>query len=233
MDPDWRHVRERRIRLSGDVVVFFPGWLAPARRLGRSVAVYEWQSGSSSWTQIGDNFNLPSTARLFQAMATWLRSASSIQPGQNRFGPPACSTTQAALGNRSVPISSGLRPRALLSKVSISSDGKVLAVGTRDSSDASGVNATQSGRVRIYQWPSNDLAASDTWTQMGETIEAWKTSEGSYGSEMEPFSIRSIWMRVRCPATATRVVVFRDDNDVGTVTSTSGNHRRGPWSETR
>ena len=50
-----------------------------------------------------------STARLFQAMATWLRSATATTtPGQNRFGPPACSTTQAALGNRSVPISSGL-----------------------------------------------------------------------------------------------------------------------------
>ena len=47
-------------------------------------------------------------------------------------------------------------------------------------------NATQTGRVRIYQWPSNDLAAADTWTQMGETIEAWKTDEGD-GSEMEPY----------------------------------------------
>ena len=182
------------------------------------VAVYKWQSGSSTWTRIGDkiprlvyinsaslsgdgnvvalgDYDSTESGTIWTARVFHYSGGSWQQVGSNIVGPSSES------------------PQS--SKVSISSDGKVLAVGARDSSDASGVNATKSGRVRIYQWPSNDLAASDTWTQMGETIEAWKTSEGWSGSEMEPFS-RTVYMDAgTLSGYGTRVAVFRDNNDVG------------------
>ena len=182
------------------------------------VAVYEWQSGSSTWTRIGDK--IPRLVYINRASLSGdgnvvaLGDYDSTESGTiwtARVFHYSGGSWQQVGSNIVWPSSES--PQS--SKVSISSDGKVLAVGARDSSDASGVNATKSGRVRIYQWPSNDLAASDTWTQMGETIEAWKTSEGWSGSEMEPFS-RTVYMDAgTLSGDGTSVVVFRDNNDVG------------------
>ena len=181
------------------------------------VAVYEWQSGSSTWTRIGDEI----------PKLVYINSASLSGDGNVVALGDYDSTESGTIWTTRVFHYSGgswqqvgsdiVGPSSehpQFSKVSISSDGKVLAVGAQDSSDASGVNATLTGRVRIYQWPSNDLAASDTWTQMGETIEAWKTSEGWSGSEMEPYS-RTVYMDAgTLSGDGTRVAVFRDDTDV-------------------
>ena len=133
------------------------------------VAVYEWQSGSSTWTRIGDKI-----PRL-----VYINSASLSGDGNVVALGDYDSTESGTIWTARVFHYSGgswqqvgsdivgpLTEGAYNVKVSISSDGKVLAVGNSES-ETSDWNATKSGRVRIYQWPSNDLAAADTWTQMG------------------------------------------------------------------
>ena len=196
------------------------GWQGEIWDSCDDVAVYEWQSGSSTYSLIGE---------IIPKLGSRVIHSASLSGDGNvvALGVVDSTGSESVWTARVFHYSGGswqqvgsdivgpLTEGAYNVKVSISSDGKVLAVGARDSSDASGVNATQSGRVRIYQWPSNDLAASDTWTQMGETIEAWKTSEGWSGSEMEPFS-RTVYMDAgTLSGDGTRVVVFRDNNDVG------------------
>ena len=98
-------------------------------------------------------------------------------------------------------------------KVSLSSDGKTLAIGNSDNTlesyDSSDHNATMTGRVRIYQWPASDLTASGVaWTQMGETIEAWSTSSGFYG----PYSQKVYADAGKLSGDGKRVVVFHSDS---------------------
>ena len=175
--------------------------------------MYEWQSGSSTWTQIGDDIecdNMITSASLSgDGNVVALGDGSDNSDAEFAWNARVFHYSGGSWQQVGSDIVGPLTESAYNVKVSISSDGKVLSVGNSESG-TSDHNATLTGRVRIYQWPSNDLAAADTWTQMGETIEVWKTQEGTINGE--PYK-RDIYMDVgTLSGDGTRVAVFRDDN---------------------
>jgi len=152
------------------------------------VDVYEWQSGSSAWTLLGARISPPHYYILSACLSGDGKVVAigdkSSSDGSTFLWTVAvyhyASGSWQRVGSDIVGSSSeGNNP-----KVSLSSDGKVLAIGNNDQSlssyDSTAFNATRTGRVRIYQWPASDLTASGvTWTQMGEPIEAWSTVSGT------------------------------------------------------
>ena len=186
------------------------------------VAVYEWQSGVgfSVGTRIGDIIPKLGSRVIHSASLSGDGNVVALGDGDDDSGSESVWTARVfhysggswqQVGSDIVgPLTEGARNV----KVSISSDGKVLSVGNSES-DPSDYNATLTGRVRIYQWPSNDLAAADTWTQMGETIEAFGgTAEGTVNDV--PYK-RDVYMDAgTLSGDGTRVAVFRDDSYVGT-----------------
>ena len=183
------------------------------------VAVYEWQSGSSTYSLIGEIIPKLGSRVIHSASLSGDGNVVALGDGDDRvFGSESVWTARVfhysggswqQVGSDIVgPLTEG----AYNVKVSISSDGKVLAVGNSES-ETSDWNATKSGRVRIYQWPSNDLAAADTWTQMGETIETFGgTAEGTVGDE--PWKCDVYLDAGTLSGDGTRVAVFRDDGYV-------------------
>ena len=140
----WTRTTEQS-RRSGGHLVFFPGWLAPAHGWpGESwdscddVAVYEWQSGSSTYSRIGDNYpktwqpshpQRVSFRRWQRGCARRRRRLLRVRIGLDRPRVPLLRRLLATgrfryrrafdRGRRNV-------------KVSISSDGKVLSVGNSE-----------------------------------------------------------------------------------------------------
>ena len=212
------------------------GWPGESWDSCDDVAVYEWQSGSSTYSRIGEILPKLGSRVIHSASLSGDGNVVALGDGDDYSGSESVWTARVfhysggswqQVGSDIVgPLTEGARNV----KVSISSDGKVLSVGNSES-DPSDYNATLTGRVRIYQWPSNDLAAADTWTQMGETIEAFGGRPRGR-LMMCLINAMSIWMRVRCPATAPALPCSVMTVMWAPVTSTSGNHRRGPWSET-
>ena len=159
------------------------GWPGESWDSCDDVAVYEWQSGSSTYSRIGDIIPKLGSRVIHSASLSGDGNVVALGDGDDDSGSESVWTARVfhysggswqQVGSDIVgPLTEG----ASNVKVSISSDGKVLSVGNSES-DPSDYNATLTGRVRIYQWPSNDLAAADTWTQMGETIEAWGDGRG-------------------------------------------------------
>ena len=195
------------------------GWPGESWDSCDDVAVYEWQSGSSTYSRIGDILPKLGSRVIHSASLSGDGNVVALGDGDDDSGSESVWTARVfhysggswqQVGSDIVgPLSEG----ASNVKVSISSDGKVLAVGNSES-ETSGVNATLTGRVRIYQWPSNDLAAADTWTQMGETIEAWGTVEATVDGV--PYK-RDVYMDAgTLSGDGTRVAVFRDDGWVST-----------------
>jgi hypothetical protein len=170
------------------------------------VDVYEWQTGSSAWTLLGARIS-PPDSDVKSACLSGDGNVVAIADYYSDFSSGAAvfwwmvavyhihgtSGSWQRVGSDIVGSSS----EGFMVKVSLSSDGKTLAIGNSDNTlesyDSSDHNATMTGRVRIYQWPANDLSASDVaWTQMGEPIEAWSTSSG-YHHSFGPYS-RKVYM---------------------------------------
>ena len=195
------------------------GWPGESWDSCDDVAVYEWQSGSSTYSLIGDIIPKLGSRVIHSASLSGDGNVVALGDGDDDSGSESVWTArvfhysggswQQVGSDIVVPLTEG----ASNVKVSISSDGKVLSVGN-SGSETSDYNATLTGRVRIYQWPSNDLAAADTWTQMGETIEVWKTDEGTLNDV--PYK-RDVYMDAcTLSGDGPRVAVFRDDGWVGT-----------------
>ena len=196
------------------------GWPGESWDSCDDVAVYEWQSGSSTYSRIGEILPKLGSRVIHSASLSGDGNVVALGDGDDYSGSESVWTARVfhysggswqQVGSDIVgPLTEGARNV----KVSISSDGKVLSVGNSES-DPSDYNATLTGRVRIYQWPSNDLAAADTWTQMGETIEAFGgTAEGTVNDV--PYK-RDVYMDAgTLSGDGTRVAVFRDDSYVGT-----------------
>ena len=196
------------------------GWPGESWDSCDDVAVYEWQSGSSTYSRIGEILPKLGSRVIHSASLSGDGNVVALGDGDDDSGSESVWTARVfhysggswqQVGSDIVgPLTEGARNV----KVSISSDGKVLSVGNSES-DPSDYNATLTGRVRIYQWPSNDLAAADTWTQMGETIEAFGgTAEGTVNDV--PYK-RDVYMDAgTLSGDGTRVAVFRDDSYVGT-----------------
>ncbi|ACO68642.1 predicted protein [Micromonas commoda] len=151
------------------------------------VDVYEWQSGSSAWTPLGSRIS-PPQGFIQSACLSGDGKVVAISDYDNDgiVGWWTVTVYHYASGSWQRVGSDilGSSSEGYVAKVSLSSDGKVLAIGNNDqtlsSYDSTAFNATRTGRVRIYQWPASDLTASGVaWTQMGETIEAWSTVSGT------------------------------------------------------
>ncbi|ACO67440.1 predicted protein [Micromonas commoda] len=157
------------------------------------VDVYEWQSGSSAWTLLGARISPPHGSIVSACLSGDGKVVAIGDFNGGDFNGAGlevwwtvavyhyASGSWQRVGSDIVGSSS----EGYYAEVSLSSDGKVLAIGnnnqTLSSYDSSDHNATMTGRVRIYQWPASDLTASGVaWTQMGEPIEAWSTSSGFY-----------------------------------------------------
>ena len=194
------------------------GWPGESWDSCDDVAVYEWQSGSSTYSRIGEILPKLGSRVIHSASLSGDGNVVALGDGDDYSGSESVWTARVfhysggswqQVGSDIVgPLTEG----ASNVKVSISSDGKVLSVGNSES-DPSDYNATLTGRVRIYQWPSNDLAAADTWTQMGETIEAFGgTAEGTVNDV--PYK-RDVYMDAgTLSGDGTRVAVFRDNGYV-------------------
>ena len=128
------------------------------------VDVYEWQSGSSAWTLLGSRIS-PPQGYIQSACLSGDGKVVAISDYDNDAtnGWWTVTVYHYASGSWQRVGSDivGSSSEGYVAKVSLSSDGKVLAIGnndrTLDSYDWSDYNATMTGRVRIYQWPASDF----------------------------------------------------------------------------
>mmetsp|Transcript_6794 Transcript_6794/g.27715 ORF Transcript_6794/g.27715 Transcript_6794/m.27715 type:complete len:941 (+) Transcript_6794:112-2934(+) len=184
------------------------------------VDVYEWESSSSSWAPLGASISPSSHSSILSACLSGDGKVLAIGGyyGYSQVFNVAvyhyASGSWQQVGSDIVGSSS---EGYYTTKVSLSSDGKVLAVGIDDtvgsSYDWEDYNATVTGRVRIYQWPASDLTASGVaWTQMGETIEAWLTDSANHAwISFGPYS-RKIYMDAgTLSGDGKRVALFRSN----------------------
>ena len=115
--------------------------------------MYEWQSGSSTWTQIGDDIecdNMITSASLSgDGNVVALGDGSDNSDAEFAWNARVFHYSGGSWQQVGSDIVGPLTESAYNVKVSISSDGKVLSVGNSESG-TSDHNATLTGRVRIY-----------------------------------------------------------------------------------